>query len=243
LVIRVPLGFSADNLIVINAQPNPFNVPDLRAFYLHAVETLGSRADVLAAGAGGAVPPDGFGRSEAVEITGDQRPVDALYVLPGYLETIGLGMLRGRRLSSEDIDGANAAVLSESAARALFPNQEAIGATFRTREGRQFAVVGVVNDVRRSLTRQLDPLAYVIPPPRMTRGMTLIARMRTRRAADKDDEPGPEPGMVAAAAGRRKEVRPHDRGLGLQGDLCIGSRRRRSDRSADRARSAGENGR
>ena len=176
----MPLGFSPEHLLVVNAQPNPFTVPDLRGFYIRAAETLGSRADVSTVGAGGSVPTDGFGRSEAVEISGDQRPVDALYVLPGYLETIGLSVLRGRRLTSEDIARGDVAVLSESAARALFPSQEPIGATFKTREGRQFAVVGVVNDVKRSLTRQLDPLAYVIPPPKMTRGMTLVARMRTR---------------------------------------------------------------
>ena len=181
-VLRVPLGFSPENLLVVNAQPNPFTVPDLRGFYIRAVETLGSRGDVLAVGAGGSVPTDGFGRSEAVEISGDQRPVDALYVLPGYLETIGLSVLRGRRLTSEDIARGDVAVLSESAARALFPSRDAIGATFKTRQGRPFAVVGVVNDVKRSLTRQLDPLAYVIPPPKMTRGMTLVARTRTRSA-------------------------------------------------------------
>ena len=179
-VLRVPLGFSPENLLVVNAQPNPFTVPDLRRFYMDAIEVFRSRADVLAVGAGGSVPTDGFGRSEAVEIAGEQRPVDALYVLPGYLETIGLHVLRGRRLTSADIASADVAVLSDSAARALFPDQDAIGATFRTRVGRQFTVVGVVSDVKRSLTRQLDPLAYVIPPPKMTRGMTLVARMRTR---------------------------------------------------------------
>jgi len=181
-VLRVPLGFSPDNLIVINAQPNPFTVPDLRGFYVRAVETLASRADVLAVGAGGSVPTDGFGRSETVETSGDQRPVDALYVLPRYLEAIGLTVLQGRGLTSEDIVRGDVAVLSESAAHALFPGREPIGATFRTREGRQFAIVGVVNDVKRSLTRQLDPLAYVIPPPKTTRGMTLVARMRARSA-------------------------------------------------------------
>ena len=181
-VLRVPLGFSPENLLVINAQPNPFKVPDLRSFYMHAVEVLAGRADVLAAGAGGSVPTDGFGRSETVEISGDQRPVDALYVLPGYLDTIGLDVRRGRSFTSADIAGEDAAVLSESAARALFADRDAIGANFRTREGRQFVVVGVVSDVKRSLTRQLDPLAYVMPPPKMTRSMTLVARMRTQSA-------------------------------------------------------------
>jgi predicted permease len=179
-VLRVPLGFSPDVLIAINAQPNRFTTPDLRGFYTRAVETLARRGDVQTVGAGGSVPTDGFGRAEAVEISANQRPVDVLYLLPGYLETIGMRLVRGRRLAWDDVPDANVAVVSESAARALFPNQDAMGAAFRTREGRQFTVVGVVSDVQRSLSRQLDPPAYVIPPPNMTRGLTLVARMRSR---------------------------------------------------------------
>lgn len=179
-VLNVPLGFSAENLVVINAQPNPFKTPDYRGFYLRAVESLARRSDVVAAGAGGSVPTDGFGRSESIEVTGQQRPVDAIYVLPGYLETVGLAVLRGRALTSDDVADGTAAVLSESGARALFPEREALGASFKTREGRQFTVVGIVNDVTRSLSRPLDPPAYVIPPPKMTRSLTLVARMRTR---------------------------------------------------------------
>jgi predicted permease len=134
-VLRVPLGFSPENLIVVNAQPNPFTTPDLRGFYLRAVEALSRRGDVLAVGAGGSVPTDGFGRAEAVAISGDQRPVDVLYVLPGYVEAIGLRVLRGRTLTSTDVSNGDATVMSESAARALFPNQDPTGAMFKTRQG------------------------------------------------------------------------------------------------------------
>ncbi len=179
-VLRVPLGFSPDNLIVVNAQPNPFTTPDLRGFYIRAVEALSRRRDVVTAGAGGSVPTDGFGRAEAVDISGEQRPVDVLYVLPGYLETIGLRLIRGRALTLTDVSAGDSAVMSESGAAALFANQQPIGATFKTRQGRQFTVVGIVNDAKRSLTRQLDPIAYVIPPSNSTRGMTLVARVRAR---------------------------------------------------------------
>lgn len=181
-VLRAPLGFSPDNLIVINAQPDPAAVSDMRGFYLHVAEVLGSRPDVLTASAGGSVPTDGFGRAEAIAISSAQRPVDAIYVLPGYFETVGINVLRGRGLIKADVGGGTAAVLSVSAAKALFPTHDALGSTFKTNQGRQFVVVGIVNDVTRSLTRQLAPLAYVIPPPAMTRGMTLVARARTRSA-------------------------------------------------------------
>jgi hypothetical protein len=198
-VLRVPLGFSSDNLIVINAQPNQANVTDVRGFYLHAVEVLGGRPDVQTAGAAGSVPTDGFGGSEAVEISTDQRPVDAIYALPGYFETVGINVLRGRGLTAADVGGAGAAVLSASAAKALFPMHDALGSTFKTNQGRQFVVVGIVNDVTRSLTRQLAPLAYVIPPPTMTRGMTLVARTRTRSAGALVDARRAIGGLVTTA--------------------------------------------
>jgi len=145
---------------------------------MRALEAIGRRTDVATVGAGGAVPTDGFGCAEAVD--GGQRPVDVIYALPGYLETIGLRLIRGRTLTSTDVSAGDVAVTSESAAAALFANHDPIGAAFKTRQGRQFTVVGVVNDVKRSLTRQLDPLAYVIPPPNTTRGMALVVRMRVR---------------------------------------------------------------
>jgi predicted permease len=181
-VLQLPLGFWPENLIAINVRPNPAKVADVRGFYLHAVEVLGSRPDVQTASAGGSVPTDGFGRSEAVEISSDQHPVDAIYVLPGYFETLGIAVVRGRALSAGDVGSGGAAVLSVSAAKALFPTRDALGSTFKTNKGRQFVVVGIVSDVARSLTRPLAPPAYVIPPATMTTGLTLVARTRTRSA-------------------------------------------------------------
>jgi putative ABC transport system permease protein len=179
-VLRVPLGFSPDNLIAINTRPAGAE-PDMRAFYMRAVEALASRVDVAAASAGGSVPMDGFGAFEQAELSGSQRPVDVLHVLPGYFETIGISLVRGRLLTSDDLrNNVDAAVIAESAARALFPDGDAVGATFRSRQGRRFTIVGVVSEVQRSLSRQLAPPAYALPPQDTTRGMTIVARMRSR---------------------------------------------------------------
>jgi predicted permease len=180
-VLRVPLGFWSDDLIAINARPDASKPPDLRAFYERSIETLTRRTDVAAASAGASIPTDGFGAAEAVETSGSQRPVDVLHVLPGYFETLGIPLVRGRLLTREDMDGGgDVAVVAESAARALFPDQDALGAEFRSRQGRQFTIVGVVGDVQRTLSRPMPPPAYVFPPRDMTRGMTIVARMRSR---------------------------------------------------------------
>lgn len=179
-VLRVPLGFSPDALIAINASPQGTQPPDWRAAYQRAVETLARRADVLAAGAGGSIPTDGFRAVEAVESSGAQ-PVDVVHVLPGYFEALGISLRRGRLLARSDLyGGSDVGILAESAARALFPAADPLGATVRTRQGRQFTVVGVVGDAQRSLSRALPPLAYTFPPADSNRGMTLVVRVRGR---------------------------------------------------------------
>ena len=185
-VLRIPLGFSPDRLIVLNARPIGAN-PNMSEFYARAVDTLSRRADVLAASAGASIPPDGFGASEAVEPSGSQRTVDVLHVLPGYFETLGILLVRGRLLTQDDVGGGEVAVVSESAAAALFPDGNVLGATFRSRAKRQFTVVGIVADVQRSVSRHLAPPAYALPPPGANRGMTIAARVRGNGSRTLDD--------------------------------------------------------
>ena len=106
-----------------------------------------------------------------------------VHVLPGYFETTGIPLLRGRLLNWDDIRGdASASIISESAARKLFPGRDPLGATFTNGRGRQFIIVGLVADVQKSLERATAPPAYVIPGE-ATRLMTLIIRTRTRQEA------------------------------------------------------------
>jgi putative ABC transport system permease protein len=185
-ILRIPLGFSPDNLVVLNASPLGAD-PDLDAFFARAVDTLSQRADVIAASAGHSIPLDGFGASEEVETTGSQRPVDIVHVLPGYFETLGIPLVRGRLLTRADVRGGDVAVVSASAARALFPDGDALGATFRSRSNRQFTVIGIVGDVERSMSRQQPPAAYAFPPPGMKRALTMVARVRDRGPRTLDD--------------------------------------------------------
>jgi putative ABC transport system permease protein len=190
-VLQIPLGFSPDNLMVINARPLGRN-PDLNDFYARAVDTLSRRADVAVASAGSSIPPDGFGSSEGIETSGSQRPVDVIHVLPGYFETLGIPLREGRLLTRDDLRRGDVAVVSESAARALFPDGNVLGATLRSRdirsdEARQLTVIGIVGDVQRSVSRPLGALAYALPPPNANRGMTIVARVRARGPQTLDD--------------------------------------------------------
>ena len=70
-VLRIPLGFVPDDLLVLNVPPGGNRPADIRAFYGRAVETLTRRSDVATAGAGGSIPTDGFSAAEVVEISAE----------------------------------------------------------------------------------------------------------------------------------------------------------------------------
>jgi len=75
----------------------------------------------------------------------------------------------------EDVRGtADAAVISDAAARGLFPGRDPLGETFENGSGRRFQIVGVVGDSK----GMSAPLAFVLPPE--NGGMlTLVVRMRS----------------------------------------------------------------
>ncbi len=74
-----------------------------------------------------------------------------LRVLPGTLEALGIGLVRGRTISDGDSRGtAPVALVSEQAARLLWPGESALGRQLRFGErGTWRTVVGVTEDVAR----------------------------------------------------------------------------------------------
>ncbi|MGD2152158.1 MAG: ABC transporter permease [Gemmatimonadales bacterium] len=90
----------------------------------------------------------------------------ARWVSPGYFETTGIPLVRGRDISESD--GANSypvIVLSEIAARSLFGESDPVGRTVRVRFSpvdQPFLVIGVVGDIRlNGLRRAPDAAMYM----------------------------------------------------------------------------------
>ncbi|NKB87075.1 MAG: FtsX-like permease family protein [Acidobacteria bacterium] len=83
---------------------------------------------------------------------------------PDYFETMGIPLVKGRNFLPEEADGRNLAIISESMANALWPDQDPIGKRFfgwRDPE-RQKTVIGVVGDVReRNLETEATNLIYM----------------------------------------------------------------------------------
>ncbi|MGD8873316.1 MAG: FtsX-like permease family protein, partial [Gemmatimonadota bacterium] len=87
-------------------------------------------------------------------------------VTPGYFESIGLRMARGRSFDSEDdADGVPVVILNETLARKHFPDGDAVGhrITFREGETPWREVVGVVEDARLA-SPDAEPRAGIFVP-------------------------------------------------------------------------------
>src|SRR5438309_6549183 len=84
-------------------------------------------------------------------------------VSPGFFATLGMPIVRGRAFTEADTrSDANVLVVTESTARRVWPEQDAIGKLLR--EGkREYQVVGVVKDSQASHLGQPGGMFFYMP--------------------------------------------------------------------------------
>jgi hypothetical protein len=129
----------------------------LRQYYPALVEALRGRPGVEAVGAvdhmplasGSTVTTARVG-GDWVRLDGDPMMLHVRHFVAGYFETVGFSLVYGRFPADADLRaGLPAALLNASAARAMFPDDTALGQTFDMGK-RTYQVIGVVRDVRHS---------------------------------------------------------------------------------------------
>jgi putative ABC transport system permease protein len=112
--------------------------------------------------------------------------VDFVRATPGLPETLGLRVLGGRGLMPSDVDGGPlVAVLSASAADALWPGVDAVGRQLRLGgDPREVTVVGVVEDaVRGRWNSRVEQTAENVPSTRPSNAVIVpFAQHYTRQA-------------------------------------------------------------
>ena len=110
-----------------------------------------------------------FRLEPAVDGEQRERSIGVQVVTPGYFETLGVGILRGRGLTPYDRGGAPPVVLiNETAAKTFFPAQDPLGRRLEQlsydpleNAAEAFTIVGIVADVRTAgLSEELEPEAY-----------------------------------------------------------------------------------
>jgi putative ABC transport system permease protein len=108
----------------------------------------------------GGIFPVGIGG--VVEDRREKQVAFLRYVTPGFFQTLGIPLRRGRDVSEADTnERPYVAVVSDSFVRQFFAGQDAIGRRFNF-VGADRQVVGVVGDVKvRGLVRVSEPQVYV----------------------------------------------------------------------------------
>ena len=161
-LLRVDPGFVPENRAMVQVFLwDLYEKPDLRAGFLREVlDRMVTVPGVESAGAVSAFPfaPANIGIETAVVVEGqppaapgEEPNAFTTVATPGYFETMGIRLSRGRTFAaSDDATGQRVAVISESFARRYFPNGDAIGKRIAARfdGGQSREIIGVVADVR-----------------------------------------------------------------------------------------------
>jgi len=153
-------GFKADHVLNLSFDTSLIGINDTHARDLRSsIEgRLHQLAGMDAVSHASEVPMGYFsGVTDTLTIDGAPIPVDAAQVTAGYnvvspeyFSVMGIDLLRGRGITNGDDErGRDVAVISESAAKKYWPNQDPIGRTFRmeSENARKLEVVGIARDV------------------------------------------------------------------------------------------------
>jgi putative ABC transport system permease protein len=169
----VDAGIQTDSVLSMRVALNfsKYTTPPLRAQFLtELTDRLEALPGVRSAGGAGTFPlNDGGGFLAGVRVEG-QPDVEVARLpraevqsaSPGYFQTVGIPLLRGRLIDDRDIAGREpVAVISDSMARQFFQQGDPVGQRISTDNGRTWVrIVGVVGDVRSTLASQPSQTFY-----------------------------------------------------------------------------------
>jgi predicted permease len=171
---QVDPGFEPQGVLSIHLEPpaSTYGEEDQRRAYYREVEaSLAALPQVEVVGSVNLLPLSRGVLGLAISPDGDpvpatQRPMFVRYrlVTPGYIETLGLGLLQGRGLLSTDRSGTEpVGMINRTLAQRLWPGQSAVGRQIAWDDGSPWlTVVGVINDFyQRRLSTPPEPEVYV----------------------------------------------------------------------------------
>lgn len=174
---NVDPGFRADNLLTMNIvlpEPKYEELERRSAFYTDLIQRVQSLAGVRSAAVTTNLPLYRQGNSISIGIEGRPAPppeqkwiIVTRIISPGYFDTMGIPLLKGRPLTDQDTSTSpNVVVISETMARRFWPGEDPIGK--RISAGRVekpedwIQVVGIVKDVRQfELNADPKPQMYL----------------------------------------------------------------------------------
>jgi putative ABC transport system permease protein len=169
-------GFQSEKVLTafVSLPVVQYREPSQRAAFARSVlERIRAVPGVRSAAAVDFLPYKGGPGSAGVEIAGHPgNPSEPQQIFwqtrtsPGFFQTLGIPLLRGRDVAVSDEQGSpGAAVIDELAAEKLFPNADPIGTQLTVPLAGTVTVVGVVAATKsRSLSAPPEPRIYYFSP-------------------------------------------------------------------------------
>lgn len=180
-------GYRADGVMTFKVSPPEARFPDrpsVTAFYDELEARLAALPGVESTGAVWNAPLVGSNTVGSFFLQGDDtsdsdaaRPARLNWVAPGYFETMGVRLIRGRTMTiADDVDGPPVVIVNQTLVARHFPDEDPVGQTLVTGQ-ETYQIIGVVADhMERSLSDPVRPAIY-LPIRRVTaRGRTFVVR-------------------------------------------------------------------
>jgi len=154
------LGFNAKGVVNLAMDPTEiaYNKEQGKEFYKELLRRVRAMPGVESACIAAYVPMGYINNAETPDVPGYQVPagqamprVDLNGITSGYFQTMQIPVLRGRAFTDADDVGAPfVAIVNEAMAKMYWPNEDAIGRTFRISidAAHPLQVVGIVKDAR-----------------------------------------------------------------------------------------------
>jgi putative ABC transport system permease protein len=181
-LLQVDKGFDADRVLTVdvglagNLYADPVN---REKFFNRLLAKVSGIPGVQASGFVTALPTRGETWQDPIYLEGDgsrRHPVNNRYASPGYFRAMNIAIRNGRAFEESDRE-RGVAVLSEKAARLLWPGEaDPLGRRFIGEDNKVKTLVGVAADVRASLDRDPPPMAYYPWWQRVPGGVALVVR-------------------------------------------------------------------
>ena len=204
-LLSVDSGFNADGIVTaaISLPQKEYAEPaKVEAFYSALVERLRGAPGVTAASAGSTVPLWSDQGVWDFEIDGRPKPgagqmawnAAAVIVRPGYFETLGVPVVRGRSFTPQDDARASpVAVINQAMADTFFAGEDPIGRRIRiagvtTPEG-WMTIVGISGNVRTESLDEAPRASYHFlqaQTPKFDMGAFLSMSVIARTSGDPD---------------------------------------------------------
>jgi predicted permease len=174
---NVNAGFNRENLLFFSVDPrlNGYDGARINALYQQMVERIEAIPGVRSVSHSEHSLLGGGGWATIITVQGrtESNPADGFYLRWNFFKTMEMPILRGRTLTpQDDANAPKVAVVNETLARRIFPNEDALGKRFvigrlgpdaASSPERLIEIVGIVRDAKyRDLRQETPPAIFLL---------------------------------------------------------------------------------